>query len=213
MFVCSTGAQELHELIDRATSAKSWAEFEAKFLSAHDVRTNFDRLRRAWDGFSDKDVYAALQQITVRSVGGAELAAWIDDRLRLLVTGSDPATAAAVLAQLADDSVHRELAVSNVWDYLADPYGIAPRNLSGDAEVVRRVAASADSYLARLRPLHVGGHELRRPEAVTAIGLLDAGRRVLLAGAAGAGKSVAAGQVVTAAQRRQQPVLVVSADR
>ena len=34
-----------------------------------------------------------------------------------------------------------------------------------------------------------------------------------LAGAAGAGKSVAAAQVVTAAQQRQWPVLVVSADR
>ena len=92
-------------------------------------------------------------------------------------------------------------------------HGVAPRDLDRDATVVRLVADSADAYLAHLRPLYIGGHELHCPEADAAAGHLDDGRRTILAGAAGAGKSVVAGQVVAIARHRQWPVRVVSADR
>jgi hypothetical protein len=153
-----------------------------------------------------------LQRITVHSIGETELGDWINDRLRALVTGASPATIAAVLAQFADDSVHHEVSAADVWAYLAGN-GVAPRDLNRDAAVVRRVADSADAYFARLRPLYIGGHELLRPEAETATNHLNDGRRTLLAGAAGTGKSVVAAQVVSMAQQRRWPVLVLSADR
>jgi len=212
VFVSSTGADELRELTERSRSAQSWDEFADEFLRASSVRKNFERLQRAWTDLKEEEIYVALRNVTIRSIGESDLAEWINDRLRSLVTGAEPATAAAVLAQLADDSVHRELYAADVWTHLA-AHGIKPRGLSRDAEVVLRIAESADAYLTRLRPLYIGGHELPRREAEIANSHLDAGRRVILAGTAGAGKSVVAAQVIASARQRQRPVLVLSADR
>lgn len=211
VFVASTGADELRELTDRARAAESWDEFDREFLAAKGVHTSFERLQRAWKGLSKEDVYLALRRVTVRTIGEVELADWINDRVRGLVTGAEPATVAAVLAQFADDSVHRELSAADVWGHLAE-HGVAPSDLNRDAAVLRRVADSADAFLARLRPLYIGGQELHRSEADTAAGHVVDGRRTVLAGAAGAGKSVAAGQVVRLAREREWPVLVLSAD-
>jgi hypothetical protein len=167
VFVASTGADELRELADRARSAQSWDEFATEFLAARDQRARFERLQRAWKHLPEEDVYAALQRVTVHSIGETELADWINDRLRALATGAEPVTVASVLAQLVDDSVHHELSAADVWTHLAT-HGVAPRDLDRDAAVVRHVADSADAYLARLRPLYIGGHELDRPEADTA---------------------------------------------
>ncbi len=157
-------------------------------------------------------MYTALRHLQVRAIGENELAEWISHRLRALVTGAEPAAAAAVLAQLADDSVQRELAAADVWTHLVQ-HGVTPRDLSHDAAVLRQVTDTAESYLARLRPLYIGGHELPRPEATTALDELDSGRRAVLAGGAGVGKSVVTAQVVALARGRGWPVLVLSADR
>lgn len=212
IFVSSTGADEPRALAERARSAQSWEEFDAEFLHTKDVRENFDRLRRAWSNPPEAAVYAALQHLRVRTIDEIGLVETIIARLRALTRGAEPATAAAVLAQLVDDSVHRELSANDVWARLAQ-HGITPRDLNRDAALVSQVADSVDSYLARLRPLYIGGHELPRGEASTAFGRLDDGRRVILAGAAGAGKSVVTVQVVTLARERGWPVLVISADR
>jgi hypothetical protein len=212
VFVSTTGADELRELADRARSAQSWDEFDSEFLAAEDVRKRFDRLRRAWIDPPQRDVHNALQYVQVRSIGEDDLAEFIVERLRSRTTGAEPATVAAVLAQLADDSVHQELSAADVWAHLAS-HGITPRNFSQDAAVARLVTDSAESYLARLQPLYIGGHDIPRPEAATAFDHLDSGHRVVLAGAAGAGKSVVSSQTVTLARDQGWPVLVLSADR
>lgn len=212
VFVSSTGADELRELTERAESSRSWDEFDAEFLAAETVRKDFERLGRAWNDPPEADVYAALRRVKVRTVGESELADWINDRVRACTTGAEPATVAAVLAQLADDSVHQELSADDVWTHLAQ-HGVTSRDLNRNAAVIHRVEDSAESFLARIRPLYIGGHELPRSEASTALDDLDDGRRTILAGAAGTGKSVVTAQVVTRARDRHWPVLVLSADR
>jgi hypothetical protein len=212
VFVASTGADELRELSERARSAESWGEFRTEFLRGNDVREGFERLQRAWKHLPKEDVYRALRLVTVRAIGEAELGDWINDRLRALVAGAEPATVGAVLAQLADDSVARELSAADVWAHLAE-HGVTPRDLDRDAAVLRRVEDSVDDYFARLRPLYIGGKELPRSEADTvAVHLID-GVRTVLTGAAGAGKSVVSAQVVSFALERRWPVIVLSADR
>lgn len=212
VFVSGTGADELRELAERAGSSQSWDEFDREFLAAADARAGFERLQRAWPDLTDEEVYASLKRVVVRTIGEPELAGWVEDRVRALVTGAEPATVAAVLAQLADNSVHRELSAADVWRHLAG-HGVTARNLDQDVAVLRYIADSPEAFLARLRPLYIGGHELHRPEADTAVGHLDEGRRTILVGAAGSGKSVVAAGVVSTARERQWPVLVVSADR
>lgn len=133
VFIASTGADELRELAERARSALSWEEFDREFLAARSVRATFERLTRAWPNLSAEKVYDALQRITVHSIGEAELADWINERLRALVPDREAAAVAAVLAQLADDAVHRELTVADVRTHLA-AHGAAPRDVSGKVD-------------------------------------------------------------------------------
>lgn len=92
-----------------------------EFLRAEAVRKRFDRLRRAWNDPPQPEVHDALRYVQVRAIGEDELAEWITERLRSRTTGAEPATVAAVLAQLADDSVHQELSAADVWTHPATP--------------------------------------------------------------------------------------------
>ncbi|MCZ2819740.1 hypothetical protein O2V63_05305 [Modestobacter sp. VKM Ac-2977] len=211
VFVSGTGATELHELTERAIDAADWQEFHTEFLKAKDPADHFKRLRRAWSNPSEEEVYRALHLVNVRTIDEKQLGQWVLDRLKVAVTGS-PTVAAALLAQLADDSVHRVLTSADVWEVLT-PEGITARNLDQDARLVATVESITINYLARLRRSHVGGHELPRKEADQALSHLRAGGRVLVAGGAGCGKSVVTGQVTAGARDLGWPVLVLSADR
>jgi WD40 repeat protein len=116
-FVTSSGCEELAELVERANSAESWEEFDKEFLAAGDQQKRFTALMKAWSTPSRKDAYQALLKIKVHLIGEGDLAQWIEDRLKAIVDVS-PASAAAVLAQLADDSCHRELTANAVRAHL-----------------------------------------------------------------------------------------------
>lgn len=211
VFVSGTGAAELHELTERATAAADWAEFVNVFLKAKEPADHFLRLRRAWSNPSEEEAHRALQLVDVRTIDERQLEQSILDKLKVEITGS-PTVAAALLAQLADDSVHRQLTSADVWAVLA-PEGIAPRNLGQDARVITTVEDITKTYLTRLRRSHIGGHELSRDDADRALSHLCDGGRVLVAGSAGSGKSVIIGQVAAGARDLGWPVLALSADR
>ncbi len=156
-------------------------------------------------------MYEALGSIEVVLIDDARLDDLLVARLASLVTGL-PATAVAVLGQLADDSVHVRLTAADVWQAL-EKHGIAPRNLSADGAVVESLRETVDRYLGRLQRLYIGGHELPRSEADKAFAGLVEGRRVLVAGAAGMGKSVIVGQVTELARQAGWTVLALPADR
>lgn len=210
VFVSSTGAQELNELVERAWQAASWDEFSEVFLVGNQV-SRFQRLQGAWSDARGEEVYEALQRVKVHLIGEADLARWVNDRLAALVTG-DPSTAAAVLAQLVDESLHRELTAADVWERLAT-HGISPRNLGDDAALVERLAYVTESYQRRIRRLYVGGREIPRPVADEAFARLADHSQMLIAGSAGAGKSVIVNRVLTEARRAGWTTLVVAADR
>jgi hypothetical protein len=210
VFVSSTGAQELRELVERANDAASWNEFSAQFLTGEQA-SRFRRLRTAWGDPPEHAVYKALRQVEVVLIDEAKLRELVQVRLKTLVTGLAP-TAAAVLADLVDGSVHQELTAAQVWDCFKQ-HEILPRNLPADVSVIRTLSTTVDRYLARLRRNYIGGRKLARPEAESAFAELVEGRRVLIAGAAGMGKSVVAGQVTELARGAGWKVLVMSADR
>jgi hypothetical protein len=211
VFVSSTGAQELRELVERASDAESWAEFDGVFLNPEKQRSRFERLRSAWGNPSREAVYHALGRIEVRLIGEPELAGWLEARLASLVRGS-LSTATAVLEQFVKDSVHRERTASDVWERLARSE-ITPRNLSHNAVVVGRVGTQTESYLRQLDRLFIGGRRLSRREADEAFANLVNGQRVLIAGAAGSGKSVIISQVIELAHQAEWTVLALAVDR
>lgn len=212
VFVSSTSADELRELTERAQSAQNWNEFNDQFLKAQGVRDNYDRLRRSWDDPPDDSVFKLLQNIRVSTIGEFDLVRWIDHRLKSICGGADPSTVAAVLGQMMDDSVHREISAEDVWLYLGR-HGITPLNLGEDAVLLKKVARTASTFLTRTKPLLIGGKEIERSEARIAIEHTNTVGRVVLAGAAGSGKTAITAQVVALALAEGWPVLVLSADR
>jgi hypothetical protein len=98
-FVSSTSADELRELVARASDAVSREEFQSEFVAAKSVRRNFDRLIRAWGCPPEPETYLALRNVEVRTIGGPELARFIETRLRGCTQGANEKTVAAVLAQ------------------------------------------------------------------------------------------------------------------
>jgi hypothetical protein len=209
VFVSSTGAREVKELTERSGHAASWPEFDAQFLTG-ESRTAFQRLRSEWGDPPEEAVYAVLPQVDVHLIDEGHLRGRVVDRLSPLVSG-DPETALAVLEQLVDDSVHRELTDAEVWERLADR-GHARRDLVGDTTVAFQVAGTVEALLARSRRLLVGGRDLPRPETADVVERLGRGDWVMLAGGAGCGKSVVAAQVADRARAGGWPVLALTAD-
>jgi len=113
VFVSSTSAQELEELVERSSAAESWQVFDEHFLKTPH-RDRFERLRQAWGNPPGPEAYAALRNIEVRQIGESDLKALLQARLTALVEGP-PATAMAVLEQFIDESAHRRLTVLDVW--------------------------------------------------------------------------------------------------
>jgi uncharacterized protein YjbI with pentapeptide repeats len=119
VFVSSTSAQELAELVERASAAESWQVFDKAFLASASNRERFERLRRAWGDPPGAAVYAALKKIDVRQIGESDLTNLVQARLAALVNGP-PSTAMAVLEQFIDDSTHRRLTAQEVGARLAE---------------------------------------------------------------------------------------------
>lgn len=117
VFVSTTPAPDLVDLVERAAHAASYDEFDSDFLSSARARQAFDRVCSLWSS-SQSEAFAALRRIAVRPIGEVELVAWTNERLATLVDGT-PETACAVLASLAADSCHVELSSTSVWDALA----------------------------------------------------------------------------------------------
>jgi hypothetical protein len=171
--------------------------------------TAFQRLQQTWH-CSGPEIYLALQQVDVHIIDESQLTARVADRLRLLVIG-EPDLPAAFLERLVDKSVHQELTAAYVWNRLAGQ-GFTPRKLFEDAAIVRAVTETVDSLIARQKTLYIGGRELPRDQAGIAFKHLGDGKRVLLAGSAGTGKSVVVSQVIRRARADGWPVLALSAD-
>jgi hypothetical protein len=128
VFVSSTSARELAELVERACAAESWQVFDAHFLTAPN-RDRFERVRQAWGDQAGADVYAALRRIDVRNIGEPDLTDLLEARLGALVDGL-PQTAMAVLEQFIDDSTHQILTAPAVWERLAE-HGLRPLTRAG----------------------------------------------------------------------------------
>lgn len=210
VFVSSTGAQELVELVERASQAECWAVFDGEFLDSAAQRARFERLRGAWGNPSGEEAYEALGRVEVHLIDESKLAALVEARLAALVEGL-PSVAAAVLGQLVDDSTHRVLTSGDVWARLAEN-GVAPRNLSGNAVAVKRLAERTESFSLALGRRYVNRRRLPRREAAAAFAALVEARRVLVSGGAGIGKSVIVGEVAELATQAGWAVLALAVD-
>jgi hypothetical protein len=155
VFVSSTSAQELAEMVERASAADSWPVFDQDFLASDASRARFERLRQAWGHPSGAEVYAALRNIEVRQIGESDLRELLEARLAGLGEGGEvtrgvvagrPSTAAAILEQFIDDSTHRTLTAPDVWRRLAE-HGLRPRAAAGTSRPGKGTARSSGPFI------------------------------------------------------------------
>jgi len=135
-FVCRAGAEEMDELIKRASNAESWAAFDASLVS-DTQRNRFIQLCAAWQASSGEAAYEALRKSAVHSIDEYKLIELVEARLASLVMGLSH-IAAGELARLIDESPHRRLTADYAWDWLSrngvrqkprTPLGTPPRLL------------------------------------------------------------------------------------
>ena len=105
VFVSAISAGQLAELSDRARDSTSWEEFNANFLSADQMRTEFDLFHKAHLTLPKQAIYEQLKRVHIRTLDESSLRTRIESRASTLVDG-DAATVVDVLAELASDRIH-----------------------------------------------------------------------------------------------------------
>jgi hypothetical protein len=208
-FVSAHDAHELHELSDRARASENLSDFRARLGKQWEAK--FGQVRTWW-GWDEQTAFEALRRTDVSSVGDDELDEWNLSVVERHVDGQ-PAQALASLAQVLIDNMQQRLDETRLRDLLRERYGLGPRYWADPTvgEQVRQVTADYRAPLAAVR--------LRQPivrsEAARVVEVLEHGDAlgVLVAGAAGAGKSEVVDQVLEAVQARGWPVLALRVDR
>jgi hypothetical protein len=214
VFVSTQDADELGELANRVQDAKSWTEFEQKFLNKT-LSGHLHTLRQKWGNCSEIDAYEALKRVHVETVGENLLVNIVENRLAALVEG-DPKTIRIELAELALDRVHDELTAHDIWHYLLQERGYRRCQWGKDPHVLAAVDKVNDRYLDRLHKEAIAGKVIPRDEVNLILDKLtspDGKRGLLVIGEAGVGKSGVILQAVEALCKKGVPLIGFRVDR
>jgi hypothetical protein len=122
-----------------------------------------------------------------------------------------PEDVTALLSELALASIHQELHADDIWRFL-EGGGRRRRDWTSDPHVQTAFGQATQEFVERLQSRAIRATVIPRPEARTVLEALNAGQQVvLLAGEAGAGKSLVLLQVVNDL-RSKMPVMAFRAD-
>jgi hypothetical protein len=208
-FVSAHDAHALHELSDRARGSQDLGDFFARL--GKDWQQEFGKLR-AWWGWDEETAFEALTRTDVSTVGDDELDEWNLSVVERYLDGQ-PAQALVSLAQVLIDNMQQRLDERRLRELLVERYGLGPRRWADTTvgEQVRQATADYRSPLAAVRLRH----PISRPEAEEIVQLLRTGDTlgVLVAGAAGAGKSEVVDQVLDTLDAEGWTALAMRADR
>jgi hypothetical protein len=208
-FVSAHDAHELHELSDRARASRDLSEFFARL--GKDWEQEFGKLR-AWWGWDEQTAFEALTRTDVSAVGDDELDEWNLSVVERCLH-AQPAQALASLAQVLIDNMQQRLDERRLRELLIERYGLGPRRWA-DTTVGEQVRQATADYRAPLAAVRLR-QPIPRPESQETAELLRAGETlgVLVAGAAGVGKSEVVDQVLDMLDTEGWTVLAMRADR
>jgi len=220
VFVSTHAAHPLGELVERARAASGAEDFEARFLSK-DLRADFHALCSSWgcDPKSSADraqAFGWLCRVEARTMDERSLRQAAEGALDYLVEG-DTATALDVLAQLAVNSIHKELTAHEIWQHVGSRPGLGRRQWESDPHLVSRVDEVTRRYVDLIAKGAIGGKSIPRAETERVRELLSSGasrtRCVLVSGSAGCGKSNVVVEAIRKLQAEGWPVLAFRVDR
>lgn len=209
VFVSGQDADHLRALSKGARSALSPQEFVDHFLSSDDLKQSFRELYEGW-ATDEARAIELLKRIRVTTMDEDSLLDVARSRAEKLVDAR-PEDVVALLAELALSSINRELHADDIWRAIENA-GRKRRDWTSDPHVQARFDRTTGDFVDQLRSRSIGGIVIERDEVGEAVGAFDAGQEVVLvAGEAGAGKSLVLLQVVETLKARM-PVLAFRAD-
>lgn len=229
VFVSSISAGGLEELVDPARKHVPLSEFKREFLKSSRKQA-WEDLLREWKPFSETVLgecalhdnlaercealaYERLSRIVVRVVDETSLGEWLETQCSMLSTKNSMEMMNDIIAY-ALDHLMVELRADTMWEHLSS-LGHRRAQYSKDGAVVEAVRVQNQRYEKLLEPTP-GVSWIDRGEADDALKYLegkDNKRAVLLSGQAGAGKSVALGQIIRRIRERAFPHLYFRIDR
>lgn len=210
VFVSSSDARELAELIERAIHSESVKEFETRFIGTKKEAALFAKLRKIWN---DTDVATArdvLRRVEVRTMDEKSLEESVKFGLSALFL-ADPDVVAQVLWKIADDSIHKTVTREELIDNL-ERQGFQLRRLTNSNAAPALIAQVTDRYLDSVRRKLIRKALIPRSATQTLLQRLQENKASdsVLTGTAGSGKTGCVIEVVDELRKRDVPVAVLA---
>ena len=203
----------MRELTERSRTAASLEDFRC--LLSDELQAAFDKVTSIAQDAAD--AYRKLRRTEFKAIGHHELVRFVEQRIPALVQRADgkPAEPAAVRLLLSDFAWNRLGQTTTADDVLSglQERGFAEQPLTASAQVRARIDNRNEAYIHRTETTLINGARIRRSQATTVAEELMAGEQsLLLAGAAGDGKSCLVAQVIDELREARVPHLALSMD-
>jgi hypothetical protein len=209
VFVSGQDADHLRALSKGARGALSPQEFADHFLSSEALKQSFRDLHEGW-AIEETRAIELLKHVWVQTIDEDTLLDVARSRAEKLVDAR-PEDVVALLAELALSSINKELRADDIWRAI-EQGGRRRRDWTTDPHTHTRFTRATQDFVDQLHARTIGGVVIERAEAHAATAAFDAGQKiVLVAGEAGAGKSLVLLQTVEELRQRM-PVLAFRAD-
>jgi hypothetical protein len=216
VFASMLGAANLEELRAAADAPDTFAK---RLDHSAELKSQYQKYLLPLFGGDGDRARVFLARLRIRTADETSLRTQVESTISLLFYAESgaPVEAAAVRRLLAEymlDHMHRPIDRATILEHLARN-GYRRKDWKVDASIRDKVAALCEAYVKPLRDQLIGGTLQVLPGANKFLGgdVLPAGRRVLVSGGAGGGKSSELAHVVDRLQAADVPVLPVRLDQ
>lgn len=218
-FVSSTGANQLRELVDRAKQSETATELQRNLASNDTLRAavekQFLQIAGNWE-----TLHEWLQRVRVVLIDEDSLRLEVERQIDVLLyrpdgNGFDPRDVRLALADYLLSNLGAQIGDKVILDYLKSK-GYAHRNWASDTPVFRQVAEINSTYIQKVELELINDARIQRNAASAVLATLqDTGgaRHVVIAAAAGVGKSCAVAQLIELLTDHSIPCVVVRLDQ
>ena len=214
VFVSQDSAGAMRELAERARTTSSHEEFQR--LLSGELQYEFDK-RITPIAQDASDGYMMLRRTRFEAIGHHELVRSVEQRIPALIQRADGRPADPVVVRLLlSDFAWNRLGKTTTADDVANElgeHGCAEQPLGASAQVRERIADRNDAYVRRIARTLINSAHIQRSQVTTLVEELTSGEQsLLLAGAAGDGKSCLVAQVIDELREAGVPHLALSMD-
>jgi len=208
LLVLSQPSEELEYLIDLAGATSSGSELWEAARSSNDL----EHLSAAW-GIGKEETRNYLLQTSVRHDGLPHLKEFVELALETLVLGG-AGFATGVLREFLDDKVNTRFTAPQVWAALGAK-GLAARPRLEPGPTIAKLRDALDHHVRAVRRSAPREGTIRRHEVREIVELITESSSpiLLVAGKAGAGKSVVVTEAVEELARMGRHVAALRLDR